>query len=515
MDRQPLLGLRPAVTTVSSLQALWTTNKSFLLFLIAVLPFALSSSAFGWSDAAVFALNFAAIIPLAKLLDFSTDQLAMRTGETVGGLLNATFGNAVELILGVMALRENLFHVIKASFIGSILSNLLLVLGCCFFFGGIIPFERNKFQEFDADKANVSTGLLSLTFLGFLVPCAMRFAFPNGNSDADLKILDISRGIAMVLVLTYFAYLIFQLYTNPDGLQVTPSANGADAESVEAPLEVETEQPTTVLWVALAALAGSTLVIAVCAELLVGSIEGLSKQAGISETFIGIIILPIVGNAAEHVTAVSSAMRNKMDLCIQVAVGSSHQIALLVAPSTVLVGWVVGKGLDLDFGVVQIAVLLVTTLVVNALIQDGRTHWFEGFMLIGAYVIVAMPLDPDATWLSRPVADVVSSPDFYLPFSASVVASFAWYLAARKMLLPYIYGSISTASEQQLQKAKAWVTTLFSSVILVLGGLPMAMEFLLLDKDQTTADMTLRDSRFAVVLPFRHTYVFAIGMLGD
>ncbi|KAJ3390408.1 hypothetical protein HDU84_007538 [Entophlyctis sp. JEL0112] len=108
-----------------------------------------------------------------------------------------------------------------------------------------------------------------------------------------------------------------------------------------------------------------------------------------------------------------------------------------------------------------------------------------------------MPLDPDATWLSRPVAEVVSSPDFYLPFSASVVASFAWYLAARKMLLPYIYGSISTASEQQLQKAKAWVTTLFSSVILVLGGLPMAMEFLLLDKDQTTADMTLRDSRYA------------------
>ncbi|KAI8620172.1 Sodium/calcium exchanger protein-domain-containing protein [Chytriomyces sp. MP71] len=389
------------VTVLSSLYAVWHTNRLFNVALLVFVPLGIASSKLGWSDTAVFALNFCAIIPLAKMLDFSTDQLAMRQGETVGGLLNATFGNAVELILSVFALQENLFEVVKASMIGSILSNLLLVLGLCFLLGGLIPFERNKFQKFDVDRANVSTGLLALTFLGFLVPAAVQFVLDDGDVDKGdevRRIVTLSRGISFILFITYIAYLVFQLYTNPDGLLVTPKRSRSitrfvtDLEQVteEPESETESEEPVTLGWIAFLALGLSTLVIAVCAEILVGSIEGLSKEAQISEVFIGIIILPIVGNAAEHVTAVSSALRNKLDLSLQVAIGSAHQIALLVTPVVVLAGAFMNKDMDLDFGLFPTAVLFVSVLVVNALIQDGRTHWLEGWTLIVSYLIIAL-----------------------------------------------------------------------------------------------------------------------------
>ncbi|ORY30442.1 hypothetical protein BCR33DRAFT_724276 [Rhizoclosmatium globosum] len=291
-----------------------------------------------------------------------------------------------------MALRENLFHVVQASMIGSILSNLLLVLGFCFLFGG--PFRK---EQHGSPFPHVPW---------FPRPCVVRFELPT-TPASDKIVLNISRGIAIVLLIIYVAYLVFQLYTNPDGLKVTPKRAARDPETPDAPEgedeDEEDEEPVTLTWVAIAALALSTLIIAICAEFLVGSIEGLSKEAGISETFIGIIILPIVGNAAEHVTAVSSAMRNKMDLSIGVAVGSSHQIALLVTPAIVVMGWILDKPMDLDFGAFSTAVLLVSTLVVNSLIQDGKTHWLEGWMLIGAYVIVAVGFYfvPDPTELIR------------------------------------------------------------------------------------------------------------------
>ncbi|KAJ3231466.1 hypothetical protein HDU81_003736 [Chytriomyces hyalinus] len=392
----------PEVTVASSLAALWQTNLAFNIAAVIFVPLGAASARLGWADTWIFALNFFAIIPLAKMLDFSTDQLAMRTGPTIGGLLNATFGNAVELILSVFALREGLLDVVKASIIGSILSNLLLVLGFCFFFGGLIPFVKNKFQKFDVDKANVSTGLLVLTFLGFLVPAVVRVTLEDQTSnpgDGASRVLAISRGIAFVLLFSYIALLIFQLYTNPNGLLVTPRrphlttnprlARSGTHEEGEEEEDVE-EEPITLAWVALLSLALTTVVIAFSAEMLVGSVEGLSKEAHISEVFIGIIILPIVGNAAEHVTAISSAMRDKMDLSLQVAVGSALQIALLVAPAIVLSGWAMDKNMDLDFGLFSTAILFVTVLVVNALIQDGRTHWLEGWMLLAAYFIIAI-----------------------------------------------------------------------------------------------------------------------------
>ncbi|KAI8830000.1 Sodium/calcium exchanger protein-domain-containing protein [Chytriomyces cf. hyalinus JEL632] len=412
----------PEVTVLSSLAALWQSNKLFNIAALIFVPLGTASARLGWADTWIFALNFCAIIPLAKMLDFSTDQLAMRTGPTIGGLLNATFGNAVELILSVFALREGLLDVVKASIIGSILSNLLLVLGFCFLFGGLIPFVKNKFQKFDVDKANVSTGLLVLTFLGFLVPAVVRVTLEDQTSDpADSvsRVLAISRGIAFVLLLSYIALLVFQLYTNPDGLLVTPrrphpanprlAHSGTHEEGGEE--EDEEEEPITLAWIALLSLALTTVVIAFSAEMLVGSVEGLSKEAHISEVFIGIIILPIVGNAAEHVTAISSAMRDKMDLSLQVAVGSALQIALLVAPAIVLSGWAMDKNMDLDFGLFSTAILFVTVLVVNSLIQDGRTHWLEGWMLLAAYFIIAIGFYyiPEKTEIVNVVMSVLAS----------------------------------------------------------------------------------------------------------
>ncbi|KAJ3077033.1 hypothetical protein HDU98_009434 [Podochytrium sp. JEL0797] len=355
-------------------------------------------------DIPTFVLNFCAIIPLAKVLDYSTDQLAMRFGETLGGLFNATFGNAVELIVGILALKQGLLRIVQASLIGSILSNLLLVLGLSFLLGGLVPYSRDMYQEFSVDSANVNTGLLAVVTLGFVVPTAFGMSGPVGGEG----VVEISRGTAVMLLITYGMFLVFQIKTNPNGLVISARdvKKGKTSEQVllskeeeqrragefeiEDEEEEEEERPDTLAVVAFASLVGATVVIGICAEFLVGSLEGLSLQLGWSETFIGIILLPIVGNAAEHLTAVSSAMRNKMDLVISVAVGSSMQIALLVAPLLVLIGWMIGQPLTLDFELFETAVLFVTIYVTSTLISDGRSHWLEGWMLLASYVIIAL-----------------------------------------------------------------------------------------------------------------------------
>ncbi|KAI9336978.1 Sodium/calcium exchanger protein-domain-containing protein [Obelidium mucronatum] len=394
--------VRKEVTFKSSLWALWTSIFYFNIAACIFVPLGVISELLHWGDIPTFVLNFCAIIPLAKVLDYSTDQVSMRVGETMGGLLNATFGNAVELIVCIMALQKNYLRVLQGSLIGSIISNLLLILGLCFFCGGFWAnsagakptFTLDQYQRFDTDKANVNTGLLSLVVLGFIIPAAFHIA---GGEISTEDTLHISRGTALVLLITYIAFLFFTMKTNPNGLIVTPKEAKAGITSKEKMEqeqheddEEEEEVPETLTSVAILGLVGATVVIGVCAEFLVSSLEGLSEQAHLSHTFIGVIILPIVGNAAEHVTAVSSAMRNKMDLAIAVAVGSSMQIALLVTPFLVILGWILGKPLTLDFQMFETAVLFVTIFVVSSLISDGRTHWLEGWMLLSSYVIIAV-----------------------------------------------------------------------------------------------------------------------------
>ncbi|KAJ3274348.1 hypothetical protein HDU76_010723, partial [Blyttiomyces sp. JEL0837] len=203
------------ITFKSSLWALATTNLWFNIMALIFTPLGIISYLLKWGDIPTFVLNMLAIIPLAKVLDFSTDQLSMRVGETIGGLLNASFGNAVELIVGVLALKEGLLRVVQASLIGSILSNLLLVMGFCFFLGGLIPFEKNRFQRFDVDNAGLSAGLLAVVVLAFIVPAALGNQVGGPESD---NVLHVSRGAAIILLITYVQFLLFQLYTNPEGL---------------------------------------------------------------------------------------------------------------------------------------------------------------------------------------------------------------------------------------------------------------------------------------------------------
>ncbi|CAG8547943.1 15370_t:CDS:2 [Cetraspora pellucida] len=350
------------------------------------------------NDTLIFFMNFLAIIPLAKLLGFATEELACTVGETVGGLLNATFGNAVELIIAIVALVKGQIRVVQASMLGSVLSNILLVLGTCFLLGGIsvIYYDRGLEQNFSSTAAQASSSLMTLACITLVLPAAFSLAV-NGTSNGtanvsntenstlkvDDRILHISYGTSIVLLAVYILYLLFQLKTHKKLFVVTEN----DAEQLKSSRDVkpdlekksadnkpensesethenvenadnvgnadnaddgnqndkgkgseimieESEEIHISTAVALILLLVTTVITAFSAEFLVGSIEGIVKSLGISETFIGLILLPIVGNAAEHVTSVTVAMNDKMDLAIGVAVGSSTVTNRIIYYST-------------------------------------------------------------------------------------------------------------------------------------------------------------------------------------
>ena len=362
---------------------------------------------------AVFIINFIAIIPLAAMLSYATEEIALRTGEVIGGLLNASFGNAVELIVSIIALTKNQILIVQTSLIGSILSNLLLVMGMCFFFGGINRLE----QSFNVTVAQTAASLLFLAVSSLIIPTAFDEFARIGDlaQSADPEnpkphVAQLSRGTAILLLIVYGCYLFFQLkshivmFSEPSAKAKKRNVGGklknavvpgrfrrssvqtpenADEEE-EEDKEPEKEEPNLSLWVAIGTLAASTVLVALNAEYLVDSINAVTCRGGsVSKNFVGLILLPIVGNAAEHATAVTVAIKDKMDLAIGVAVGSSLQIALLVIPFVVVLGWIIGKDdMTLLFDGFQIAVLFVAVLLVNYLIQDGKSHWLEGVLLL-------------------------------------------------------------------------------------------------------------------------------------
>ncbi|CAO3626844.1 unnamed protein product [Mucor fragilis] len=371
-ENEPLLG-QPEVhqepTFWSSFKV--TVYSSYINYFLIFVPIAIAFSILDASPTVVFTLNFIAIIPLAKLLGFATEEIALRSGSTIGALLNATFGNAVELILGIIALKEGLIRVVqgKSSVLGSILSNLLLVLGFCFFLGGINRTE----QKFNVTAAQTSCSLLAVTTLSLLVPAAFSASTPE--EDTVESILELSHGVSIVLLIVYLLYLLFQLKTHTFLYE--------DEED-------ETEVPSTTLPFSVGSLLIVACVVSVHAEYLVGAIEGVVEKWGINETFVGLILLPIVGNAAEHVSAVTFAMKDKMNLCIGIAISSSLQIGLLVTPVLVLAGWAINQPMTLFFEDFETVIMFASVLIVNYLIQDGRSNWLEGILLLSSYVIIAM-----------------------------------------------------------------------------------------------------------------------------
>ncbi|KAG0318033.1 hypothetical protein BGZ99_005914 [Dissophora globulifera] len=361
-------GSSPHKKTLPLLQCLkailFATKLNVLLVFI---PLGIIADKLHWPAVAIFVLNFVAIIPLAKR--YATEEISMRLGENLGALLNASFGNAVELILSIIALKEGKIDVVQASVLGSVLSNLLLVLGFCFVCGGF----KYQVQRFNQTAAQMSASLLALACMSLLIPAA--FVATTKGIDQTSNIQHLSYGTSIVLLVVYVLYLCFQLKTHTH-LYATEND--------------EEEEPVLPLWLGIAMLLIVTVVVAFCAEFLVGSIEGLSVSWGISPTFIGLILLPIVGNAAEHVTAVSVAMKNKMDLAIGVAIGSSMQIALFVTPLMVIIGWIIHQPMTLFFNTFETCVMFVSVLIVNYLIQDGESNWLEGVMLLSTYIIISI-----------------------------------------------------------------------------------------------------------------------------
>ncbi len=319
------------------------------------------------NEVAVFVLSCLSIVPLAGLMGKATEQLAEHIGEGAGGLLNATFGNAAELIIALMALRAGLQGVVKASITGSIIGNILLVLGLAILGGGL----RHHTLRFNAVASGVATTLLMLAATGLVVPT---FYYSMGGDRGDRLSLE----IAGVLFVTYLLYLVFSLRTHRDLYRGESDAGNEGQHGGWS-----RNRALTVLLI-------STVFVALISELLVGSLEHAAATLGMTEVFVGVILVAIIGNAAEHSTAVLVALKNKMDLAMNVAVGSSLQVALFVAPLLVFASYAVGRPMDLHFSGLEVLAVVISVFAVRFIAADGETNWMEGVQLVAVYVILAM-----------------------------------------------------------------------------------------------------------------------------
>ncbi len=349
--------------------------KNLIFFgLLIFVPISAAAHFLEWGELAVFITAAIAIIPLAGWMGHATEEIAVVLGPSLGGLLNATFGNATELIIALIALNEGLINVVKSSITGSIIGNLLLVMGLSMLLGGI-KFKEQKFQPV---IARVNASSMNLAVIAILLPTAVDFTSPS-ITEPTLQQLSVS--VAIVLILVYGLTLLFSMKTHSYLCDVGIAAEeGAEGERHTT--------PNLTLWVGV--LLAATLVVAVESEWLVGSLEVATSQLGLSELFTGVILLPIIGNAAEHATAVTVALKNKMDLSLSVAVGSSMQIALFVAPILVIAGWLLGKPMDLDFNNFQLIAVAVSILIANSISSDGSSNWLEGTLLLATYTIIGL-----------------------------------------------------------------------------------------------------------------------------
>lgn len=349
-------------------------RNPILLGLLLFIPLSVAGEFLHWSPLAIFITAALGIVPLAAWMGTATEEIAVVAGPALGGLLNATFGNATELIIAIIALRAGLVDVVKASLTGSIIGNLLLVLGLAMLLGGI----RFKEQSFQPDAARMNASAMNLAVIAILLPTAAQY---TSKGMGETAIQNLSVAVAIVLMLVYALSLFFSMKTHSYLYEV----GTVEFEEEEAETH---EKPNLWLWVGV--LLAATLLVAVESELLVGSLEEATSSLGLSELFTGVILLPIIGNAAEHATAVTVAMKNKMDLSLSVAMGSSLQIALFVAPVLVVIGWVIGQPMDLNFNPFDLVAVAVAVLITNSISSDGKSNWLEGTLLLAAYAILAL-----------------------------------------------------------------------------------------------------------------------------
>lgn len=355
------------------------TKNTILFALLVFVPISIAAHFLEWGSSVVFITSGLAIVPLAAFMGTATEEIAVVVGPSLGGLLNATFGNATELIIALIALNAGLVNVVKATITGSIISNLLLVMGFSMLLGGL----RYKEQDFQPVIARVNASSMNLAVIAILVPTAVD-ATSTGIGESTLQKLSVA--VAIVLILVYGLTLLFSMKTHSYLFDVGVAE--MDGEESNVAKEDTEEKPNLTLWIGV--LLGVTLLVAGESELLVETLEEATSQLGLSTLFTGVILLPVIGNAAEHATAVTVAMKNKMDLSVSVAVGSSLQIALFVAPVLVLAGWFMGQPMDLDFNPFELVAVAVSVLIANSISSDGNSNWLEGTLLLATYVVLGL-----------------------------------------------------------------------------------------------------------------------------
>ena len=387
----------------------------WLYLLILAAPAAVLAEALHASPLVTFVLAALGLIPLAGLIGLSTEVLAERLGHGIGGLLNATFGNAAEIIIGLTALAAGLPEVVRASLAGSIIGNALLVLGTAMLVGG----WRYRRQRFSRRVAGQYATMLTLAVIGMAIPSLLATVGESTRpGDAVVRgsqLHQLSIGVAIILLVCYAAYIAYSVFgvraSHKDMLPSSTATSGDEAARQRDPahtsaLDQETATQRrkasasprvtlavwwrTTLWLPIAVLAGVTAITAVVSEVLVSTIEPLTHEIGLSPFFVGLIILPIVGNAAEHYSAITSASRNHMEISMAITAGSSIQIALLAAPILVLAGPLIGVPLDLNFSLLEVALFALVTGLYALISLDGESNWLEGLLLCAFYLILAV-----------------------------------------------------------------------------------------------------------------------------
>jgi Ca2+:H+ antiporter len=368
------------MVNITSIAKAFDPRESKLNILLVAVPLTVYFNYIAHDPNISFITSMIAIMPLAFLMGKATEEIALRTSESVGGLLNATFGNAAEMILALFALyaastttspetAENMIHLVQASLIGSILGNLLLVMGLSFVWGGLHHSE----QKFSETQVSSNSSLLLLAVIVLIIPTVFNFTVDGTAGDEGVEKL--SHAAAIILLAIYGLFLLFQLKTHSH-LFATDNVHHE---------EPQMDQKDAIILLVLA-----TILVSWMAEVLVHSVESAAEQYHLPYIFIGVILLPLFGNAAEHFTAVSVAAKNKMDLSFAISIGSSTQIAVFVAPLMIMVAWMWGVPLTFEFGVLETIAVFLAVSIANLIAADGKSNWLEGLMLLSTYAVLGL-----------------------------------------------------------------------------------------------------------------------------
>jgi Ca2+:H+ antiporter len=363
------------------------SKSAAVYFLLVFAPIAVALEFAHANHIVLFVIAAIALIPLAKLIGDSTEQLATYYGPTVGSLLNVTFGNAAEIIIAIVAISAGLLDLVKASITGAIIGNILLIFGLSVVAGGF----RFKEQKFSRENIGFQSSMLFLAIIGLAVPTIMAYTvLPPSEHPGEIQLL--SDSLAIILIIVYILGIIFTFFTHKH-LFVQPEEPATAAGNGAQPAAAHDDDDHHGHWSkkkSFILLAASMAGVIVVSEILVGSVEATGEELGFGELFVGAIIVGIVGNAAEHSSAILLARKGKMELSIGIAAGSGTQIALFVVPILVFAGIALGQPFSLVFTLFELAVIFLAAIILNLIVHDGRSNWFEGVMLTAVYVIIAI-----------------------------------------------------------------------------------------------------------------------------